>query len=230
MEKDSTNQISVTNNSDFSQKMNHLYILLSSFFIGNAMIAELVGTKIFSMQKLLGFSSITMFHSKFDLDLSVGVIIWPFVFISSDIINEFFGKKGLRKISVITTIIILYSSIILVIGGNLPPADSWLENYKTFNIDHAYSAIFRQGVGIIIGSVTAFLVSQLIDAYVFHFFRKITGHKMLALRSTGSTVISQIFDSFIVTFIAFYIFNNYKLMYVLKVGVIAYIVKITVCL
>jgi uncharacterized integral membrane protein (TIGR00697 family) len=57
---------------------------------------------------------------------------------------------------------------------------------------------------IIVGSITAFLVSQLIDVTIFHFVKNRTGNKLIWLRSTGSTVISQLFDSFIVLGIAFW--------------------------
>ena len=55
----------------------------------------------------------------------------------------------------------------------------------------------------IAGSVTAFLIGQLIDVTVFHRIRRMTGEKWIWLRATGSTLISQLIDSFIVLYIAF---------------------------
>jgi len=82
------------------------------------------------------------------------------------------------------------------------------------------------GLGIIVGSLTAFLVSQLVDAYVFHYFRKLTGHKFLWLRATGSTVVSQLIDSFVILFIAFYFLGNWSLEQVFRVGLVQYIYKV----
>jgi uncharacterized integral membrane protein (TIGR00697 family) len=124
-------------------------------------------------------------------NLSVGVIIWPLVFIFSDIVNEYFGKEGVRKMSFLTAILIGYSFFVIYAGTNVPPDPFWLQINSTdpsgnaFNINYAYSAIFRQGMGIIVGSITAFLLSQMIDAYAFQYIKKITVHKKLWLRATA---------------------------------------------
>lgn len=211
-----------------------LYLLLASFFITNALIAELGGSKIFSVEKLLGIAplNLNIFGMITDLNLSVGVLIWPIVFIFSDIINEYFGKRGVRQISFITAGMIAYAFIIILVWTDMPPADFWLKlngvdsQGRPFDINFAYNSLFRAGLGIIAGSLTAFLVSQLIDAYVFHYFRKLTGHKYLWLRATGSTVISQLIDSFVILFIAFYFFGNWSLEQVFHVGMIQYIYKV----
>ena len=114
----------------------------------------------------------------------------------------------------------------------MPPAEFWLKlnsvdnQGRPFDINFAYASIFRQGMGIIVGSLTAFLVSQLVDAYIFHYFKKITGHRLLWVRATGSTIVSQIIDSFVILFIAFYFLGNWSVEQVLKVGTIQYIYKI----
>ena len=94
-----------------------------------------------------------------------------------------------------------------------------------FNINQAFSGIFRQGLSIIAGSISAFLLGQLLDVSVFHWLRGRTGEKNLWLRATGSTLVSQLADSFVVLFIAFYFFGNWSLSQVLSVGVINYIYK-----
>lgn len=221
-------------NSKLLNKKTFLYLLLASFFITNALIAEFGGVKIFSLEKLLGIAplQLNIFGMITDLNLSVGVLIWPVVFIFSDIINEYFGKEGVRRISFITAGMVGYSFIIVLMWTGMPPADFWLKVNgldplgRPFDINYAYSAIFRAGLGIIVGSLTAFLVSQLIDAYVFHYFRKITGHKYLWFRATGSTVVSQVIDSFVILFIAFYFLGNWSLEQVFRVGFIQYLYKV----
>jgi hypothetical protein len=215
-------------------KKTFLYILLASFFITNALIAEFGGVKMFSVEKLLGIAPLhlNIFGMITDLNLSVGVLIWPVVFVFSDIINEYFGKTGVQRISFITAGMIGYSFLIVLMWTKMPAADFWLKLNgldslgRPFDINFAYSTIFRMGLGIVIGSLTAFLVSQLVDAYVFHYFKKLTGHKYLWLRSTGSTVVSQLIDSFVILFIAFYFLGNWSLGQVLRVGLVQYSYKV----
>ncbi|HRX31867.1 MAG TPA: queuosine precursor transporter [Tenuifilaceae bacterium] len=220
---------------DDMPKKHRLFFILSVLFLTNALIAEVIGVKILSVEKILNVPPLALpfiGDSLLNLDMSVGVLIWPLVFIISDIINEYFGRSGVRRISFVGAGMILYSFIVIYFATQSPPADFWLQNNNVdpsgnpFNIDFAYSSIFRQGLGIIAGSITAFLVGQLVDAYSFHYFRIITQHKYLWLRATGSTVISQIVDSFLVLYIAFYLLGNWTFNQVLAVGLIQYLYKI----
>ena len=93
----------------------------------------------------------------------------------------------------------------------LTPNNYWLninsvDNHgNPFNIDYAYNIIFLQSTGIIIGSIIAFLIAQILDVIVFHKLKRMTKGKFIWLRATGSTLISQFIDSFVVLFIAFYL-------------------------
>ena len=97
-------------------------------------------------------------------------------------------------------------------------------------IQGAFEAIFGQGMWIILGSLVAFMVSQLIDVLVFHKIKKLTGEKMIWLRATGSTLVSQLVDSFIVLFIAFKIGNGWSWSTVLAVCLVNYMYKFTMAL
>lgn len=221
-----------------SRKTN-LFIILGSIFLTNAVLAEIIGVKIFSGEKTLGFEPVNWtFFGEYVLDfnLTAGAVIWPIVFITTDIINEYFGKKGVRKISFITAGLIAYVFLVISIVTVLVPADFWLDvNSQTptgerFDINYAFNTIFRQGLGIIIGSLTAFLLGQLIDVFVFQRLRAVTGPKMIWLRATGSTLVSQFFDSFVVLGIAFYIFGNWSISQIIAVGLINYAYKFTVAI
>ncbi|MGE0077200.1 MAG: queuosine precursor transporter [Bacteroidales bacterium] len=216
-------------------KKHTLFIVLSTLFITNALIAEVIGAKILSIEKILHIAPLAlpfMGNSTLNLEMSVGVLIWPIVFILSDIINEYFGTAGVKRISYIGAGMIAYAFIIIYISTQAPPADFWMQNNSVdahgnfLDINYAYSNIFRQGLGIIIGSITAFLVGQLVDAYTFHYLRILTQHKWLWLRATGSTVVSQLVDSFLILFIAFYLLGNWTLNQVVAVGLIQYFYKI----
>jgi uncharacterized integral membrane protein (TIGR00697 family) len=214
----------------------NLYIFLSAVFLTNALIAEIIGVKIFSAETLLGTkpAQIHLFSDfVLDFNLTAGAVIWPFVFITSDIINEYFGKAGVRRISFLTAGFVAYSFLIIYAVTTLPPAQFWLDvNAKdaagnAININNAFQMIFRQGLGIIIGSLTAFLIGQVLDASVFHYLRGITGSRKIWLRATGSTLVSQLVDSFVVLGIAFYVFGNWSLAQVMAVGLINYLYKAT---
>lgn len=211
------------------RKKQNLFIILSGFFLTNALVAEMVGTKIFSAESLLGLppAQLNLFGYILDFNLTAGVVIWPFVFVTTDIINEYFGKEGVKKISFLTAGLIAFAFFIIGLATLLPPAPFWVELYKEegLNINEAFGIIFRQGLGIIIGSLTAFLIGQLLDVFVFHRLRRLTGPRMIWLRATGSTLFSQLIDSFVVLFIAFYIFGKWNLTQVASVGLVNYFFK-----
>lgn len=220
------------------QKRNTLFLVLSGIFLTNALVAEMIGVKIFSAEAVVGVqpAHLSILGYTLDFNLTAGVILWPFVFITTDIINEYFGKEGVRKISYLTAILIAYAFMVIAVATLLPPADFWMDVNKvdgsgnSFNINYAFKTIFTQGLGIIIGSLTAFLLGQLLDVYVFHQLRKATGSKLLWVRSTGSTLVSQLIDSFVVLFIAFFVFGNWSMEQVFSVGIINYIYKFFVAL
>jgi uncharacterized integral membrane protein (TIGR00697 family) len=216
-------------NTPLTEKKNRLFIFLSGFFLTNALVAEMVGTKIFSLEKTLGLNAanLNLFGYTLDFNLTAGVVIWPFVFVTTDIINEYFGKEGVRRISLLTAGFIAFAFFIIAAATLLPPAPFWQNLYKDegLDINLAFSTIFRQGLGIIIGSLTAFLIGQFLDVYVFQRLRRLTGAKMLWLRATGSTLFSQLIDSFVVLFIAFYVFGKWSILQVISVGIVNYLFK-----
>lgn len=184
--------------------------MLGGFFIANALIAEFIGVKIFSLEGTLGIQpfDLKLFGSSFSFNLTAGVLLWPVVFIMTDIINEYYGPKGVKFLSYLTAVLISYAFILFFLAIRLSPADWWPGSKSSVGVPDmqvAYGAVFGQGLWIIIGSLTAFLLGQILDVFVFHKIKKATGEKMIWLRATGSTLFSQFIDSFVVLGIAFYI-------------------------
>lgn len=221
---------------NLEQKKNRLFVVLSGIFLTNAILAEMIGVKIFSGEGTLGLqpAGLSILGFTMDFNLTAGAVIWPVVFITSDLINEYFGKPGVKRISYLAAFFIAYCFLVVFFTMRLPPAAWWLEANNQdlqgnfFNIDFAFNKIFGQGQRIIIGSLSAFLISQLVDVFVFQKLRKITGHKMLWLRATGSTLVSQFIDSFVVLYIAFIgIFSGEQ---ILAIGVTNYIYKFSVAI
>ena len=168
----------------FQSKKDTVYVVLAGIFITNAVLAELIGGKLIHVGSAV---------------MSIGILPWPIVFVTTDLINEYFGEKGVRKLSLITASLIAYTFVVLYLAMQIPAV-----NGGKLVSDEQFNGVFGQSMWIIVGSITAFLVSQLIDVSIFHFVKNRTGNKMIWLRSTGSTVISQLFDSFIVLGIAFW--------------------------
>lgn len=191
-----------------------LFIILAGFFITNALLAEFIGVKIFSLESTLGFNpaEIKLFGNTYSFNLTCGVLLWPVVFVMTDIINEYYGMKGVRFLSWLTIGLIAFGFIMVLGAIHTEPNSWWITSKQDAGIDNmstAFNGIYGQGLGIIIASMTAFLVAQLIDVFVFHKIKKATGEKRIWLRATGSTVISQFIDSFIVLLIAFYFYPKW---------------------
>ncbi|NUN08796.1 MAG: queuosine precursor transporter [Ignavibacteriaceae bacterium] len=208
-----------------------LFYMLGAFFVANAMLAEFIGVKIFSLEKTLGITpyNITLFGiENLSFNLTAGVLLWPVVFIMTDIINEYFGRAGVRFMSFSAAGLISYSYLMIFLSINLVPADFWITREAaggTINMNTAFNTIFGQGMWIIAGSLVAFLIGQLVDVTVFHLLKRKTGNSKIWVRATGSTLVSQFIDSFVVLFIAFYIGAGWELKLVLAIGIVNYIYK-----
>src|SRR5436190_16895082 len=145
----------------------------------------------------------------------------------TDIVNEYYGPKAVRRISFTAIALISYAFLMFYAAIHVPAADFWIssgvEKNHISNMQDAFNGIFGQGMRIIIGSLVAFLVSQLVDSYVFHKIKRRTGDKKVWLRATGSTLVSQLVDSYIVLFIAFS--GIFSWQQILAIGVVNYLYK-----
>lgn len=166
-----------------------VYLALAAFFITDAVLAEVIGGKLFTLGPFT---------------MSIGVLPWPVVFIATDLINEYFGREGVKKITLMTIGLISYAYVVLFASLYVPAA-----SFSPVS-DEQYRAVFGQSLWIIAGSITAFAASQLVDVTIFWLVRHKTGGRYLWLRATGSTVISQLIDSFVIIGIAFWLPGKVK--------------------
>lgn len=223
------------------RKSNLLFIILAGFFVTNALLAEFIGIKIFSLEGTIGVEpvAINLFGYSLSFNLTAGVLLWPVVFVMTDIINEYYGRKGVRLLSFMTVGLIIYAYLMIYMAIELVPADFWPESYAERGLPNAqlaYRLIFGQGLGIIIGSLVAFLIGQFVDVFVFHRIKRLTGEKGIWARATGSTLVSQFIDSFVVLAIAFYFVpmfspnsgQQWPYQQVLAVGIVNYLYKFIV--
>jgi uncharacterized integral membrane protein (TIGR00697 family) len=213
-----------------------LFTILSCFFVANTIVAEFIGSKIFSLEKLFGFPPLALSLFGVDglgLNLTAGAILWPVVFIMTDIINEYFGQKAVKFLSYMAIIIVFYSFFMVYGAISLPPNDWWqfqsgVSTDVTNSISDmhlSFNKVMGQGMWIIVGSMVAFLVGQILDVAIFHRIKQYTGEGKIWLRATGSTLVSQLIDSYVVLLIAFWIGSDWDLTRVLAIGTVNYLYK-----
>ncbi len=227
------------------ERKNTLFLVLTAVFLTNVIVAEIIGMKVIALYEVFGLSYKALEIWKgFSLDLiiSVGVILWPVVFIVSDVMNEYFGQKGVKKASYLTSVMVLYTFTIINVTTSLPASESWINFYKEstgkayFDINFAFNTIIGQSGVIMIASILTFLVGQLLDALVFQKIKNITGEKYFWLRANGSTFFSQLIDSFLVITLAFYIYPKimgqkaWDVSFLFSVGINNYIYKMIIAL
>lgn len=188
-------------------KKEFVSMILTGIFVTNAVLGEVLGVKLFTI---------------WIFTLPLGVLPWPVVFLSTDLINEFYGKKAVRRLTFMTTAMILYMFVIVFAAMQIPAASFSPVNDETFH------KVFGQSLWIIAGSVTAFLISQYVDVIVFWIFRKRTGMRMLWLRATGSTIVSQLIDTFVIQGIAFVIPGYLSLDQYFIVAMTSYVYKLAI--
>ena len=174
-----------------SQRPARLFMVLSALLITNALIAEFVGVKIFALEDTLGLPPFDwrLFGQTGSLSFTAGVMLWPIVFIMTDIINEYFGVRGVRFISWMAVGLISYAFLFAYLSIHLAPAAWWVTisaDRGVPDMQAAFAVTFGQGLWTIAGSITAFLIGQLIDVSVFHRIRRLSGERFIWLRATAS--------------------------------------------
>jgi hypothetical protein len=226
-----------------SARPNRLWIMLAGIFLTNAIVAEFMGVKLFSLEKTFGLAPVNwtlLGQNGLSFTLSAGVLLWPVVFVMTDIINEYYGRRGVRTLSFMAAGLIAYGFIMLFLAMGLEPADFWRTAHlkpsmsaaeqaalqaQVSDYNVAYSIVFGQSLWIIVGSLVAFLVAQLVDVGIFHQIKKRTGEGKIWLRATGSSMVSQFLDSFVVVFIALHIGQQLPLVQVLAISIMSYLYK-----
>lgn len=169
-----------------------VYVWLAAVSVSCLIVADVVGIKLFRIElpfSLFGISAV---------EHTCGMLTFPVTFILTDIINEYYGKKGARRV-----VYIGVAMAMLVFGViNLAQAMPYLP--AAYNIDpEHFNAVFGSAKIMYVASVTAYLAGQLADVFLFGVLKRATAGRLIWLRATGSTVISQMLDSFLVTYLAF---------------------------
>ncbi len=169
-----------------------LFAWLSATSVACLVIANVIGVKLFSYD--LG---------DFKVEHTAGMLTFPVTFLITDLINEYYGKKAARRVAIISFAMGMLVFFVIKIAQAMPYLDA------PFNVSQqAFDQILGSSTGMYLASMTAFLLGSLADITLFGWIKRLTGSKYVWLRATGSTVVSQMLDSFVVTYLAFSVFRH----------------------
>ena len=164
-----------------------LFVTLVAIFMVCLVVGDLVGGKV---------TSVTLFGHEWPF--SAGQLAFPVTFILTDIINEFYGRKVARQVTLLAFCMVGMTLMIIALANLLPWASMTTADDWTGVRPHDFDVVFSQAMWIQISSMFAFLIGNMIDIAVFFVLKKMTGNRMLWLRSTGSTAVSQLMDTVVI--------------------------------
>ena len=169
------------------QKADNLYLTLAGLFITALVVCNLIANKFVSVD--LGFYTFT---------LSAGVLPYPITFLITDILSEMYGRKKTSRVVLMGFAALLFTILILWLGKQFAAIESSPVS------DSVYNAAFGNSQRVIFASMIAYLVAQLVDVRLFHFWKRLTNGKMLWFRNNASTMLSQLVDTTLVVGVLFY--------------------------
>lgn len=156
----------------------------------------------------------------FGFSLTVGGLGYAITFPITDIVSDVLGKKKARELVMLGLIAYVITTVYSIVAIKVPAASFWVENQG------AYETTFGMVPRIVVGSMAAYLVSQLHDLWSFHFWKKITSGKHLWLRNNLSTITSQLIDSAVFVSIAFAFTVDWATLGELVIG--QYVIKVAI--
>lgn len=170
----------------FLDKRHKLFLVLAGIFTTCLVVGDIIGGKLVGGQ-VLGMNWLT----------TVGMVPFPITFLLTDVLNEFYGKRAARFITLVGFCMAVLSFVIIYTAAAVPFAETVPLSDRT-----AFNSVFLGSLRMIIASLCAYLVSQFVDIGVFHALKRVTSGKLLWVRATGSTAVSQLIDTCVITVVA----------------------------
>jgi uncharacterized integral membrane protein (TIGR00697 family) len=195
-----------------------LFLVLASVFITCLVVGDIIGGKLVETN-VFGFRFTT----------TVGMLPFPVTFLLTDVLNEFYGKRAARLVTLVGFFMAVLSFSFIYLAAAVPFAAMTRSPVWAGVNEASFDNVFLGSLRMIVASLCAYLVSQFVDIGVFHLLRRATSGKMLWLRASGSTVVSQLIDTITITFVAWtgtlstatiinMIYSNYGLKVLIAVG------------
>ena len=201
-------------------RYNLIYLVLSTTFVVLLVMTNVIGQKLFIL---------------FGQTLTAGIITYPLTFLITDVTSEIFGARRARLMVIMGFAMSLLMLILVQISIALPESPFWnstlVEGYaEGTSMQNAWVASFGVGWWLVTGSMLAYAIAQLVDVRLFHFFRALTNGKHLWLRNNGSTLISQLIDTFTVNSFLFYGAFGWDFWAGIRIMFIIYLFKLAIAL
>lgn len=206
-------------------KRARVYFVLASINITALIIANVIGVKLFRFELDVG-------GGPFGIEHTAGMLAFPVTFLLNDLINEFYGRRAARFIAWISFWMALFGFVLISIARALPI----MEGIPGTADERSFELIFGGSALMTLSSIVAFLFGSLLDIAVFGFFKRLTGGRYVWLRATGSTVVSQLFDSFVITILFFQVAQGLtggevaSFDFVIKTALTGYVLKFVIAL
>jgi queuosine precursor transporter len=151
-----------------------LFIYLCAVFVACLLLGDVIGGKILR----------TPFGP-----ISVGIIPFPVTFLLTDIVNDFYGRRGARFLTIVGFWMAALAWVLLQVT-TLMPID-----VSTYFTQTEYAKVFGGSAQLFVASIVAYLIGQFLDISVFQYWKALTQSRHLWLRATGSTIFSQAVDT-----------------------------------
>lgn len=191
------------------------FVVLSGIMISCVLLAEVIGGKMFSLESFFGMdlTNIHILGYSLDMNLPMTMILWPFVFVLSDVINDYYGLSGIRFTTWFALIVVILAVIVLNLAVVMSPTGYYVNSHTEegiSNMNTAFELVLLRTTRVLIGSMFAFIVAMFLNAWIFRAIKKNTASKRLWLRSLVSSIIAQSIGTFIYLFVTFNICSRYQ--------------------
>ncbi len=168
-----------------------LFIFLGAAFTTCLIVGDIIGGKLIS-SSIFGFPFTT----------TVGMVPFPVTFLLTDVLNEFYGKRAARFVTLVGFVMATLSFGIIYLAGVIPIAEFTRDPSWQGVTEASFANVFLGSQRMIVASLAAYLVAQFVDIGMFHLLKQLTHGKYLWLRASGSTAASQMVDTIVITIVA----------------------------
>jgi hypothetical protein len=196
-------------------KRTRLFAVLAALFCTALVMADIIAVKLFVIR--LG---------SFQAPVSMGLIAFPVTFVLTDILNEFYGKKAARFVTWVGLGMAVFAFTLIHIALSVEWAPFTRAPDYRGTVEASFNNVFGGSQRILIASMIAYVISQLCDIALFHLLKRVTHNRFLWLRSTGSTVVSQLIDTVVFQCVAW--FQVLPAQVIVEVILTTYVVKLLV--
>lgn len=200
-----------------------VYLWLAAINVTALLLANIVGVKLFHID-------VRLFGYTIPVEHTIGMLPFPITFLLTDLLNEYFGKRATRRVMYVSFSMAALAWLLIALSREFPT----MEGIPGTATHAAYENVFGAAALMYLASIIAFFVGSLIDIAVFGAFKRLTNGKMVWLRATGSTIVSQVFDSLVITFVFFQVLQRVSgndaptLEWTLKTAATGYILKFVI--